>query len=478
MFRKTKIICTLGPAVDSPDMIRALIKGGMNAARFNFSHGNHAEQLERLNMLKSVRDTMSHPVATILDTKGPEIRIRSFSTKTVELSAGDSFTLTTEELTGDRTCVSVTYPRLHEELSVGQQILIDDGLIAIRVEEIAGPEIRCVVENGGPLSANKSINIPGVHIHLPALTEKDIEDIRFGVENDFDYIAASFVRQAADVEAVRKVLHECGGDDVKIIAKIENQEGIDNMDAILEAADGIMVARGDLGVEVPAAKVPILQKKMIRKGLIAGKPVITATQMLDSMMRNPRPTRAEVSDVANAVFDGTGCVMLSGETASGKYPIEALKAMVEIVTDAEESIHYWKRFTKQQITTSSNINDAITHTCCLTAMDLDAKAIVVTTSSGHTARMVCRFRPACPVAALTMTEKVRRQLAINWGVIPFLTGAVNSTDRIFALSAEVALKERLVQNGDIVVITAGVPFGKTGSTNLIKAQIINEEEIF
>ena len=469
MFRKTKIICTLGPAVDSPDMIRALIKGGMNAARFNFSHGNHAEQLERLNMLKSVRDTMSHPVATILDTKGPEIRIRSFSTKTVELSAGDSFTLTTEELTGDRTCVSVTYPRLHEELSVGQQILIDDGLIAIRVEEIAGPEIRCVVENGGPLSANKSINIPGIHIQLPALTEKDIEDIRFGVENDFDYIAASFVRQAADVEAVRRVLRECGGDDVKIIAKIENQEGIDNMDAILEAADGIMVARGDLGVEIPAAKVPILQKRMIQKGLKAGKPVITATQMLDSMMRSPRPTRAEVSDVANAVFDGT---------ASGKYPVEALKTMVDIVTDAEESIHYWKRFQRQQITTSSNINDAITHTCCLTAMDLDARAIVVTTASGHTARMVCRFRPACPIAALTMTEKVRRQLAINWGVIPFLTGTVNSTDRIFTLSAEVALKERLVQDGDTVVITAGVPFGKTGSTNLIKAQIIDESEIF
>ena len=477
MLRKTKIICTLGPAVDDPEMIRALIRGGMDAARFNFSHGDHAEQLARVNMLKAVRDTMGRPVATILDTKGPEIRIKSFSTKTVDLAAGDSFTLTTAELVGNRSCVSVTYPKIHEELTVGQQILIDDGLVAIRVEEIAGQEIRCVVENGGTLSANKSINIPGVHIHLPALTEKDIADIKFGVENDFDYIAASFVRQAADVEAVRRVLHECGGDDVKIIAKIENQEGVDNMDAILEAADGIMVARGDLGVEIPASKVPILQKRMIQKGLAAGKPVITATQMLDSMMRNPRPTRAEVSDVANAVFDGTGCVMLSGETASGKYPIEALKAMVEIVTDAENSIHYWKRFQKQQITTSSNINDAITHTCCLTAMDLDAKAIVVTTSSGHTARMVCRFRPACPIAALTMTEKIRRQLAINWGVIPVLTGSVNSTDRIFSLSAEIALKERLVQDGDTVVITAGVPFGHSGSTNLIKAQIIHEAEI-
>ena len=475
MLRKTKIICTLGPAVDSEDMIRALIRTGMNAARFNFSHGSHPEHLARLNMLKSVRDSMGRPVATILDTKGPEIRIKSFETKSVTLNAGDTFTLTTEDLVGNQSRVSVTYPDLYKELAVGQEILIDDGLVAIRVEKIEGHNIICAVENGGSLSANKSINIPGVHIHLPALTEKDVADIKFGVENDFDYIAASFVRQAADVEAVRKVLHECGGDDVKIIAKIENQEGIDNMDEILAASDGIMVARGDLGVEIPASKVPALQKKMIRKGLVAGKPVITATQMLDSMMRNPRPTRAEVSDVANAVFDGTGCVMLSGETASGKYPIEALTAMVDIVTDAENSIRYWHRFRKQQITTSSNINDAITHTCCLTAMDLDAKAILVTTSSGQTARMICRFRPACPVAAMTMTDKIRRQLAICWGVIPFLTGSVTSTDRIFSLSTEVALKEHLVNVGDTVVITAGVPLGKSGSTNLIKAQIIEED---
>ena len=475
MLRKTKIICTLGPAVASEDMIRALIRTGMNAARFNFSHGSHPEHLARLNMLKSVRDSMGRPVATILDTKGPEIRIKSFETKSVTLNAGDTFTLTTEDLVGNQSRVSVTYPDLYKELAVGQEILIDDGLVAIRVEKIEGHNIICAVENGGSLSANKSINIPGVHIHLPALTEKDVADIKFGVENDFDYIAASFVRQAADVEAVRKVLHECGGDDVKIIAKIENQEGIDNMDEILAASDGIMVARGDLGVEIPASKVPALQKKMIRKGLVAGKPVITATQMLDSMMRNPRPTRAEVSDVANAVFDGTGCVMLSGETASGKYPIEALTAMVDIVTDAENSIRYWHRFRKQQITTSSNINDAITHTCCLTAMDLDAKAILVTTSSGQTARMICRFRPACPVAAMTMTDKIRRQLAICWGVIPFLTGSVTSTDRIFSLSTEVALKEHLVNVGDTVVITAGVPLGKSGSTNLIKAQIIEED---
>ena len=478
MLRKTKIICTLGPAVDSEELIVALIKGGMNGARFNFSHGSHPEHLERLNRLKAVRDRMGSPIATILDTKGPEIRIKSFEAKTVDLTAGETFTLTVEDVPGTASRVSVTYPRLHEEVSPGQEILIDDGLVAIRVQEIRGSDIVCQVENGGTLSANKSINIPGAHIQLPALTEKDVADIRFGVENDFDFIAASFVRRAADVEAVREVLHQCGGDNVKIIAKIENQEGIDNLDGILEAADGVMVARGDLGVEIPAAKVPALQKQMIRKGLQAGKPVITATQMLDSMMRNPRPTRAEVSDVANAVYDGTSCVMLSGETAGGKYPVEALAAMLEIVTEAEASIDYWKRFQKQLVvTTSNNINDAITHTCCLTARDLNATAILAASSSGRTARMICRFRPACPVAALTMQEKTRRQLSICWGVIPFLTGEVNSTDRIFSLSAEVAVKEGLVQPGDTVVITAGVPLGKSGSTNLIKAQVIEDNTL-
>ena len=476
-MRRTKIICTLGPAVDSEDMIRTLIRTGMDAARFNFSHGSHPEHLARLNMLKSVRDVMGRPVATILDTKGPEIRIKSFDTKSITLETGDPFTLTTEDVVGNQGWVSVTYPQLHEEVAPGQEILIDDGLVAIRVDRIEGTKIICTVENGGALSANKSINIPGVHIQLPALTEKDIADIRFGVENDFDFVAASFVRRAADVEAVRAVLHNCGGDNVKIIAKIENQEGVDNLDEILEAADGIMVARGDLGVEIPAARVPILQKQMIRKGLQQGKPVITATQMLDSMMRNPRPTRAEVSDVANAVYDGTGSVMLSGETAGGKYPVEALQAMVGIVTETESAIDYWKQFQKQRVLPASNINDAITHTCCLTAKDLNAKAILTATNSGRSARMICRFRPACPIAALTMHEKVRRQLNISWGVTPYLTGEVNSTDRIFSLSAQVALKEGLVQNGDTVVITAGVPLGKSGSTNLIKAQVIDEESM-
>ena len=476
-LRKTKVICTLGPAVNDEEMIRKLIRAGMDAARFNFSHGDHAEHLERLNKLKNVRDSMGRPVATILDTKGPEIRIKSFETKSIDLEAGASFTLTTRDVVGNGALVAVTYPELHKEVTPGQEILIDDGLVALKVEEIQDQEIRCTVENGGSLSANKSINIPGVHIHLPALTEKDISDIQFGVENDFDFIAASFVRRADDVRAIREVLDRFGGQEVKIIAKIENQEGVDNIDEILALADGIMVARGDLGVEIPAAKVPVLQKQMIRKGLRLGKTVITATQMLDSMIRNPRPTRAEVSDVANAVFDGTSCVMLSGETANGHYPVEALSAMVSIVEEAEQSIHYWRRFEKNMGVTASNIDDAITHTSCLTAKDLDAKAILVATSSGRTARMICRFRPACPVAALTMHEKVRRQLALSWGVIPFLTGEVNSTDRIFSMSVEVALKEKLVQNGDTVVITAGVPLGRSGSTNLIKAQIVHEEDL-
>ena len=475
MLRKTKVICTLGPAVDNEEMMRKLIRGGMDAARFNFSHGSHEEHLGRLNKLKAVRDSMSRPVATILDTKGPEIRIKSFDVKKIDLEAGNTFTLTTADEVGNASRVSVTYPKLHQEVAPGMEILIDDGLVALKVEEIQGQDIRCVVENGGSLSANKSINIPGVHIHLPALTEKDISDLEFAVKNDFDYIAASFVRRAADVQAVREVLDSFGGQDVKIISKIENQEGVDNIDEILEASDGIMVARGDLGVEIPAARVPILQKQIIRKGLKVGKPIITATQMLDSMIRNPRPTRAEVSDVANAVFDGTSCVMLSGETAGGKYPLEALNAMVGIVEEAEQSINYWRQFQKHRVTPEPNINDAITHTCCLTAMDLDAKAILAATNSGRTARMICRFRPACPVAALTMQEKVRRQLAISWGVYPFLTGEVNSTDRIFSLSVECAVKEGLVKNGDTVVITAGVPLGRSGSTNLIKAQVIDED---
>ena len=472
-MRKTKIICTLGPAVDSEEMIRKLILAGMNAARFNFSHGTHESHLAQLTKLKRVRDELGIPVAAILDTKGPEIRIKTFKDGRIELKKDDTFTLTTAECEGDANRVSVTYANLHNEVAPGNHILVDDGLIDLLVQEVKGQEIICLVENGGPLSNNKSINIPDVHILLPSLTEKDKDDLKFAVENDFDFIAASFVRKASDVEDIRAWLHECGGDNIRIISKIENREGVDNLQEIIDASDGLMVARGDLGVEIPAQEVPNLQKKMIKATIMAGKPVITATQMLDSMIRNPRPTRAEVSDVANAVFDGTSCVMLSGETASGKYPIEAVEAMVSTVTAAESAINYWGRFRERSIRLNvSTISDAITHTCCMTAMDLNATAILAPTESGYTPRVISRFRPACPIVAVCQSEKVRRQLAISWGVHSYLTGFVDSTDRLFSMSVEVARKEGAVKCGDTVVITAGVPIGKSGTTNLIKAQVV------
>ena len=472
-MRKTKVVCTLGPAADSEEIIRQLICSGMNAARFNFSHGTHESHLAQLTKLKRVRDEMGVPVATILDTKGPEIRIKTFEKGPITLERGQDFTLTTDDVPGDGRRVSVTYQNLHEEPKPGHRVLVDDGLIELSVREIRGHDILCSVDNGGPLSSNKSINIPDVHILLPSLTEKDREDLKFGAENDFDFVAASFVRKASDIRDIRECLHQYGGDDIRIIAKIENREGVDNLLDIIEVADGVMVARGDLGVEIPAHEVPILQKKMIKATIRAGLPVITATQMLDSMIRNPRPTRAEVSDVANAVFDGTSCVMLSGETASGKYPVEALQTMVDTVTAAEGAIDYWGRFRERSLLpVVSGISDAITHSCCLTAMDLNASAILAATRSGYTAKVISRFRPACPIVALCQNESTRRQLAISWGVHPYLSGEVDSTDRMFSLAVDVARKENAVQIGDTVVITAGVPLGQSGTTNLIKAQIV------
>jgi len=475
MLRKTKIICTLGPAVDSEEMIEKLIEGGMDGARFNFSHGSHATHKAQLDRLKSVRKRLGRPVAAILDTRGPEIRIRDFACGSVELKKGDRFVLTTGEAEGDCHRVSVTYPELHEELTVGQKVLVDDGLICLSVEALRGQDILCRVENGGVLSGRKSINIPGAHVSLPALTQQDVEDLRLGVEQGFDYVAASFVRRAEDVRAVRRVLDGYGGEEVRIIAKIENQEGVDNFDAILREAEGIMVARGDLGVEVPAAVVPILQKQMIRKGQLAGKPVITATQMLDSMIRNPRPTRAEVSDVANAVYDGTSCVMLSGETAGGAYPIQAVEAMARVVVETERAIRYWDRFRKRRLPELITVDDAITHSACLTAMDLQAKAILAPTHTGHTARMIARFRPQCPVVALTGWERVRRRLSICWGVVPLLMEQVQDTDRLFEQSACAAVEQKLATRGEVVVITAGIPLGRTGSTNLVKAHTIQKK---
>ena len=476
--RKTKIVCTLGPAVDSEEMLRKLILSGMNCARFNFSHGTHESQLSTLNRLKRVRDELGWPVATMLDTKGPEIRIRSFQNGPITLTEGQRFTLSTWEGEGDENWVSVTYANLHNEVTPGTRILIDDGLVELRVMEVEGQDIRCEVVTGGVLSNNKSINIPDTKIQLPALTDKDREDLRFAAENDFDFVAASFIRKAQDIWDIREELAKWGGQGIRIIAKIENREGVENFDEILAASDGAMVARGDLGVEIPAYEVPIIQKEMIAKSYSAGKNVVTATQMLDSMIRNPRPTRAEISDVANAVFDGTSCVMLSGETASGKYPLEALETMVKTVVAAEQAIHYWGRFIKKYTIDAqgkaSSISHAISHACCTTAMDLGADAILAATASGHTARLISRYRPACPIIALTTTEKVRRQLAISWGVVPLLYGSVDSTDRLFSLCIDTARKEGVIAPGDTVVITAGVPMNERGTTNLIKAQVVAE----
>lgn len=471
-MRKTKIICTLGPAVDNEEKLRALMLAGMDAARFNFSHGTHESHLALLTKVKRVRDELGAAVATILDTKGPEIRVKTFASGSVTLAEGATFTLTTRDVPGDESCVSVTYSNLHNELKPGCRVLIDDGLIELRVEEVRGQDIVCTVACGGPLSSNKSINIPDVHIQLPSLTEKDKEDLRFAVEQDFDFVAASFVRKASDVEDIRACLKEYGGEHIRIISKIENSEGVENLDEIIAASDGLMVARGDLGVEIPAYEVPILQKTMIKKTSMAGKPVITATQMLDSMIRNPRPTRAEVSDVANAVFDGTSCVMLSGETASGKYPLEAVQTMVDTIRAAELATDYWGRFRRFEFKPGRDINDAVTHASCQTAMDLEADAILTPTQTGHTARMISRFRPACPIVAFTTTERARRQLAISWGVRPLLAGYVDSTDRLFSMCVQSALKEGAVESGQMVVITAGIPIGLAGSTNLIKAQVV------
>lgn len=462
----------MGPAVDNEEKLRALMLAGMDAARFNFSHGTHESHLALLTKVKRVRDELGAAVATILDTKGPEIRVKTFASGSVTLTEGATFTLTTRDVPGDESCVSVTYSNLHNELKPGCRVLIDDGLIELRVEEVRGQDIVCAVACGGPLSSNKSINIPDVHIQLPSLTEKDKEDLRFAVEQDFDFVAASFVRKASDVEDIRACLKEYGGEHIRIISKIENSEGVENLDEIIAVSDGLMVARGDLGVEIPAYEVPILQKTMIKKTSMAGKPVITATQMLDSMIRNPRPTRAEVSDVANAVFDGTSCVMLSGETASGKYPLEAVQTMVDTIRAAELATDYWGRFRRFEFKPGRDINDAVTHASCQTAMDLEADAILTPTQTGHTARMISRFRPACPIVAFTTTERARRQLAISWGVRPLLAGYVDSTDRLFSMCVQSALKEGAVESGQMVVITAGIPIGLAGSTNLIKAQVV------
>ena len=472
-MKRTKIVCTLGPASDSKPVLRKMVENGMNVARLNFSHGSHEEHKAKMDLVKEVSKELGQTVALLLDTKGPEGRIRQFESGQVLLKEGDPFTLTTKEINGNQEMVSVTYPNLPRELSPGKMILIDDGLIQLRVLEVTDTEVRCVVENGGVLSNNKSINCPDVNISLPAITQKDREDIEFGIREGIDFIAASFVRKADDVIEIRRVLEENRGNQIQIISKIENREGVNNIEEIIEVSDGIMVARGDLGVEIPPEEVPLVQKLIINKCNQAGKPVITATQMLDSMIRNPRPTRAEVADVANAIFDGTDAIMLSGETAAGKYPVEAVLTMNRIAQTTEDSLDYKERL-GNFITKEISITNAISHATCTTAQELGAAAIFTATSSGHTARMVSKYRPSSPIIAFTPNEKVVNQLQLVWGVYPVLVKEFTNTDEIFEHSVEKALDRKLVNLGDLVVITAGIPVGIAGTTNLIKVQTIGE----
>lgn len=484
MFRKTKIVCTLGPATDDEKVMRGLIEEGMNVARFNFSHGPHDEQMGRLKMLRKLRAELKVPVAALLDTKGPEIRLMEFAEGKVELKNGQTFTLTTEEISGDASRVSVTYKDLPSDVEPGNLILIDDGLIGLEVKKIqpvsgakAGADgkkpmdIVCTVLNGGVVSNKKGVNVPNVDLSMPYISEKDYGDILFAVENDYDFIAASFVRTAADVMAIRKILDEKGGEEIKIIAKIENMQGVQNIDEIIRVSDGIMVARGDMGVEIPLEDVPVIQKMIIKKVSGAGKVVITATQMLDSMMKHPRPTRAEATDVANAIYDGTSGIMLSGETAAGMYPIEALKTMVRIAIRTEQDINYLQRFKQSKTMSNPDVTNAISHATCMMAGDLNAAAIITVTKSGRTARMISKYRPASPIVGACLTEKVYRQLGLSWGVKPLLLEQKDNANELFDYAVDKAENAGLIEKGDVVVVTAGVPLGVSGTTNLIKVQV-------
>lgn len=473
-MRRTKIICTLGPAVDNEEILKELMLTGMDIARINFSHGTHEEHKVRIDNFKKVREQLKLPIPLLLDTKGPEIRTGDFKNKEVYLQEGDKFTLVCEDLTGDNTKCSITHKELYKDVRKGSRILINDGLVELEVESINGSDIICKILNGGVIGNHKGINVPDVDTHLPSITQKDVDDIIFGIENEFDFIAASFVRKASDVVEIKKVLEKNGGHGIRVIAKIENREGIRNFDEILKVADGIMVARGDLGVEVPVEEVPVIQKQLIEKCYRNGKPVITATQMLDSMIRNPRPTRAEASDVANAIYDGTSVIMLSGETAAGKYPVETLEIMVKIAEKAEKSIDYWKRFSNRHVEMVPSVTNAISHATCTTAQDLQAAAIITVTKTGNTARMISRFRPNCPIIATTTDQRVHRQLMLSWGVTPYYVKVASSTDEMFDMGVEKALESGFVKNGDLVVITAGVPIGVSGTTNILKVHIVGK----
>ena len=455
-MRKTKIVCTLGPTTDSKEVLRGLMEAGMNVARINFSHGNYQDQEGRINMFKEVREELKLPIPMLLDTKGPEIRIGKFKDEKIWLENGANFTLVCDEIMGDETRVGITYKNLYNEIEIGKTILINDGTIEIVVEKIEGIEIVCKVVHGGKLTNRKSINIPDLKLNLPSITEKDIEDIKYGISVDFDYIAASFVRKPEDVLAIREVLEQNGGSHIKIISKIENREGVNNFDEILNVSDGIMVARGDLGVEIPIEEVPILQKQFIRKTYKQGKPVITATQMLESMVNNPRPTRAEVSDVANAIYDGSSGIMLSGETASGSYPVECVKVMSKIAKSIENSINYWKRFKRREYELKTwNHLFNMNYSVCLSAANVDAKAIIAYTNTGDTARTVSSFGPGCPIFAITENEVTCRQLGLCWDIVPKLFTHQNSIDELIRVGIETLQNEGYLKEGDTILIAGG-----------------------
>ena len=467
-MRKTKIICTLGPATDEPKVLEQLMRNGMNVARFNFSHGSHEQHFERLAGFKKMREQVGASIATLLDTKGPEVRIGDFAGGSVVLERGQKFTLTTDDAPGDSTKVSVSYKNLPNDVSAGTRILIDDGLIDTTVVEVTADSVICEVKNGGPVSNKKSLNIPSISLNLPYVSEKDREDILFGIKNDYDYVAASFARTAADILEIRKILVENGGKNILIIAKIENMEGLKNLDAIIEASDGIMIARGDLGVEIDFEEIPAIQKKMIKASLKAGKIVITATQMLETMTKNPRPTRAEASDVANAVYDGTSVLMLSGETAIGHDPVAALTTMARIAELTELDVDYKKRFESMFFDEAIEVCNAISYSTVAMAHNLGVSAILTTTSSGHMARTVAAFRPDTPIIAITSNEKVARQLCMSWGVISLCAERPNTVDEMIENAIAASVATGVVKQGDLTVITAGTPDGVSGTTNLLK----------
>jgi pyruvate kinase len=474
-MRKTKIICTVGPSSQNEEVISKLIEAGMNVSRHNFSHGDHAEQGMRMDLIKKLRAKYNKPIAIMLDTKGPEIRTGKFEGGAVELKEGTPFTVYCgEEVLGNNTRCSVSYTDLYKDVKVGDSILIADGLVGLRVNSIEGTQIHCTVKNSGPLGNNKNVNVPGVITTLPAVTEKDEADLKFGIEQGVDLVAASFIRKAADVLHMRKVLQEYGGGDILIFSKIENHEGVHNIDEIIKFSDGIMVARGDLGVEIPTEDVPVVQKMIIEKCNKAGKPVITATQMLDSMIKNPRPTRAEASDVANAIFDGTDAIMLSGETANGNYPVETVETMSKIAERAEMAINYEEKLKKRRRTHIPNVPNAISLATCNTAMDLNAAAIITATQSGHTAKIVSNYRPECPIIAVTPYWNVARKLALNWGVFPIVAEKVESTDELIDKSVDIARATGYVKNGDLVVIAAGIPANYVGTTNMMKVHVVGD----